>query len=359
MAKADVAIVGIGKTKPERRANKNVRALVVEAVQAAIDDAGIAAHEIDGIITDSVIMPQSVPREYVAAQFQMERRFDSALSYGGAANVAAPVHARLALESGAAKYVLYYFGLDWGSRVGGPYVFHNMYPAKLAFEKPYGYNAQPIYFALWATRYRHEYGLSEEDLAYVAVSHRQNAQLNPLSQMTKPLTTEGYYASPVLSSPLRIADSCLISDGAVAYIMTTMDRARDLRRSPVRILGEAFASEPINGDGVFTQQSDFFKVTAAAEAANRAFGQAGLSPVDVDLAQVYDCFTISCLLQVEALGFCKRGEGAAFLREKGIGVTDTFPSTRMAVFSRTATSWASSTSMKLSTNSVVRQVYRR
>ncbi len=166
MQPSPIAIVGIGQTKPVRRSDQGIRTLVVEAIQAAIDDAGIAAPGIDGVISDGLIIPTTVPRDYVAAQFGIDRRFDGGMSFGGA-GTAAPGLAQLAISSGQARTVLYYFGVDWGTRASGPYGFHELYGGKKVFEKPYGFVGQPSYFALWAQRYMHEFGLTEEDLATI------------------------------------------------------------------------------------------------------------------------------------------------------------------------------------------------
>lgn len=320
-----IAIVGIGQTKPVRRSDKSMRTLVVEAVEAALADAAISPREIDGILTDGLIMPTTVPRDFIAAQFGIERRFDGGMSYGGAGSVVAPQLAQLAISGGHAKAVLYYFGVDWGTRASGPYGFHDLYEAKLAFEKPYGFTGQPSYFALWARRYMHEFGLTERDLATIAVTQRENARRNPLSQQTTPLSYDDYLAARVVSDPLRVPDCCLISDGACAYVMTSLERARDLAKPPVHVLGTGFGSEPVSGDDAFTQPAGMMRIPGARLAADRALGQAGLALKDVDFAELYDCFTISCLLQIEDIGFCKRGEGAAFIREMGIGIEGRLP----------------------------------
>ena len=148
-----IAIVGVGETVPVRISPKDVRALCLEASLAAIADAGLQCSEIDGIVTDAGIMPASVPADWMAAQLGVSLNVSGNLSYGGAGIVAAPMLAEMAIRSGRAKAVLFYFGVDWGSRPGGPYAFHDAYPAKKLFEKPYGFSAQPAYFGLWARRY--------------------------------------------------------------------------------------------------------------------------------------------------------------------------------------------------------------
>ncbi len=320
-----IAIVGVGETPAVRRSEKSLRALVVEAVSNAIDDAGLKASDVDGILSDGLVMPTTVPRDFVAAQFGIDRRYDGGMSFGGAGSACAPQLAQLAISSGLAKVVVYYFGVDWGTRTSGPYGFHDLYAGKMAFEKPYGFNAQPSYFALWARRYMHDYGLTERDLATIAVTQRQSALRNPRSQVKKPMSYDDYFAARVVSDPLRVPDCCLITDGAAAFVMTSLERARDLPKPPVRVLGTGFGSEPVNGDDAFTQPGGMMRIPGAKAAAERALGQAGLTHADIDFAEIYDCFSISCLLQIEEAGFCKRGEGAAFIREKGIGIDGRFP----------------------------------
>jgi acetyl-CoA acetyltransferase len=314
---APIAIVGVGETPPARRSEHDLRALVLDAVGAALADAGLAPGDVDGLVSESGIMPQSVPHQWLAAQLGVDLGFHATTSLGGAGTVAAPLMAGAALAAGLAEVVVCYFGVDWGSRVGA-YAFHEVYPAKRAFEKPYGFTGQPAYFALWAQRYRHLYGLAEDDLALVAMAQRQNARLNGRAQAREAMALEDYFASPLIADPLRNVDCCLLSDGAGAYVMTSAERARDCAKAPVEVLGAGFASPGISGDDVFTQLPDPLEIPGAAAAARQAYRRAGIGPDDVDFAEIYDCFTISALLQIEDLGFCGKGEAAAFIRERGI-----------------------------------------
>ncbi|HEX2891797.1 thiolase family protein [Vineibacter terrae] len=319
-------IVGIGETPPTRRSSKDIRALAVDAVDAALADAGLPPTAIDGIVTDGLIMPNTVPHEYITAQYGMDRRrFDGSISYGGTGIVCAPMIAKAAIDAGLAETVLCYFGVDWGTRASGPYGFHDLYPAKLAFEKPVGFNGQPSYFALWARRYMHEFGATEEDLAAIAIAQRSNALRNPRSQSKKPLDLEAYRASRMISDPLRAADCCVISDGVCAFIVTTAERARDLRQKPVKIMGCGFGTEPVSGDDIFTQRADLLRIPGAAAAVQQALRQADLTLDDVDFAEIYDCFTISCLMQIESMGFCGPGEAGPFVRERGTTVDGRLP----------------------------------
>ncbi|WP_176245124.1 thiolase family protein [Oceanibacterium hippocampi] len=297
----------------------------MDAALAALEDAGLDPSDVDGIMSDGGIMPSSVPHEWLAAQLGVNSYFDASISYGGTGVCAAPMIAEMAIREGLANVVLFYFGVDWGTRPGGPYGFHDIYPAKMAFEKPYGFNGQPSYFALWARRYMHEYGLDERDLATIAVTQRDNAMRHGGGQAKRPLSYDDYFASRMISDPLRISDCCLISDGVGAYVMTSADRARDCRKRPVEVLGVGYAAEPITGDDVFTQKPAMLHLPSVAEASRRAQQRAGVTLDDVDFAEIYDCFTISCLMQIEDIGFCGKGEAAAFIREKGIGIDDGLP----------------------------------
>ncbi|GAA3649207.1 thiolase family protein [Nocardioides ginsengisoli] len=305
-------ITGIGETPPARRSDKSVRRLVVDAALAAIADAGLRPGDIDGIVSDSVIMSGSVPRDWLSAQLGITRTFDASLSYGGAGSVGAPQLARAGLEAGLCTNVLVYFGVDWGTRPSGPYGFHDMYPAKRVYEKPIGFDAQPEYFALLAERYSHEYGLAEEELGAFAVNQREYAVRAGVGQKTKPLSMQEYLDTPMISDPLRFEDCCLISDGAVAYVLTLEERAVDAPHKPIHVRGVGFGSEATSGDDVFTQRADYlgFPGTAAARAAVE--GDAGMSLAEADFAEIYDCFTISCLLQLEDLGICERGTAGKF-----------------------------------------------
>ncbi len=320
-----IAIVGVGETIPVRVSQKDLRGLCLEASRAAIADAGLDCADIDGIVTDAGIMPGSVPVDWMAAQLGLSLRFSGNLSFGGAAIVAAPMLAEMAIRSGRAKAVLFYFGVDWGSSPGGPYAFHDAYPAKRVFEKPYGFSAQPAYFGLWARRYMHEYGLTEDDLAGLVIAQRANALRHGGGQLTKPLDREGYFASRRIADPLRAVDCCLITDGAGAYVMTSAERARDCRKPPAFVRGVGFASVPVSGDDVFTQSDPLLVTPAATVASRQARELAGVSLQDVDFTEIYDCFSISCLLQIEDLGFCGKGEAAGFIRERGIGIDGGLP----------------------------------
>jgi acetyl-CoA acetyltransferase len=177
---------------------------------------------------------------------------------------------------------------------------------------------------LWTTRYMNEYGLTEEQLGALAVQQRANAIKTGRGQMTKPMTLESYLASPMISDPLRIPDCCLISDGAGAFVMTSMDRARDCRKPPVRVLGTGFASRG-NPDDLFSQGHELLITPGAAQARENAERAAGVSIKDADFGELYDCFTPACLLQIEDLGLCGKGEAGAMVAEGHTSLSGRMP----------------------------------
>ena len=176
---------------------------------------------------------------------------------------------------------------------------------------PYGFTAPPQWYALMARRHMHEFGTKPEQLGAIAVAMRRHAQHNPRAVMHgRPLTIDDYLASPMLADPYRVFDCCLETDGAAAVVVTTAERARDLSGRPVRILASA-CGQPYPADEI-TNRKDIFR-TGLTIAAPEAFARAGVTPADADFAMIYDCFTFELLQQLEEVGFCKRGEGGAFV----------------------------------------------
>jgi len=175
------------------------------------------------------------------------------------------------------------------------------------YEAPFGATVASRY-GLIAQRHMHEYGLKPEQLAEVAVSTRYNALRNPLAYMKKPITIDDVLSSKVIASPLHMLDCCLRTDGGGAVILTRADIAKDCRKAPVWVIGSGSASSHIS-----MAQMDPLNVSPAKISGGIAFGQAGITAKDVDVLQCYDSFTITVILTLEALGFCKPGEGGAFV----------------------------------------------
>jgi acetyl-CoA acetyltransferase len=181
--------------------------------------------------------------------------------------------------------------------------------APRCYETPYGPTILGNY-ALAARRHMHEFGTTREQLAEIAVSTRLHAGNNPSALNREPLSIADVVGAPRVADPLGKWDACVVTDGGAALIMTTLERARDLKQKPIYILGSASAQTHWN----ISQMPDY-TTTAAAIAGPLAFAQAGISPRDIDTAQLYDSFTITVMLLLEGLGFCKRGEGGAFVQD--------------------------------------------
>jgi acetyl-CoA acetyltransferase len=315
-----VAIVGVGETEFARRLDQSYETLVLQASRRAIADSGLDPSDIDGFVP----VHGEPPADDIALALGAKRAFTAGAGYTpGAGSVGAVHTARLAIEAGLADNVLVYYGFK-GSRPGGPYAFHAADPVKASVEMPFGWYGQPVYFAAWAQRYCHQYGVKPDDFAPIALAARAWAGLTPGAQKSEPIDEGDYLRSPMISTPLRSLDCCLISDGAAAFVVTSVDRARSLPNPPAVVAGVGVASLDITLTSIFTQKPDVLSLGSAVSGP-MAYREAGLGPGDVDLAEIYDCFSITMILQMEDLGFCPRGEGFAFAAGGRIGPGGTFP----------------------------------
>lgn len=328
MLRDKACIVGIGETAVCRKPGSGLSetALQLEAALLAIADAGLTPAQIDGIMP----FPNLGKAETFAAGLGCENlRFAATLHMGGAAPVASLRAAAMAVATGVADHVLVPGGwngfsgarvrettaTDVGSIPGGEIARD--------FYLPFGLTAPPQWYALMARRHMHEFGTTERQLGAVALAMRRHAQLNPAALMHgKPLVMEQYLASPMIASPYRLFDCSLETDGAAAFVVTSAERARDLRRPPVYVMGAA-AGQPYPADEI-CGRPDFHRI-GLTSAAPEAFRMAGVTPADVDFAQIYDCFTFEVIQQIEEAGFCKRGEGGAFVENGGIEIGGRLP----------------------------------
>ncbi|AKU11415.1 Acetyl-CoA acetyltransferase [Azoarcus sp. CIB] len=328
MFKDKACIVGIGETPFCRKPGSGLSEMGIQlkAAVAALEDAGLKAAQIDGILP----FPNVGKAEAFAASLGCENlRFAATLHMGGAAPVGSLRMAAMAVTSGAADYVMVPGGWNGysGARVRETAAndVDSIPGGEIArdFYMPFGLTAPPQWYALMARRHMHEYGTTAEQFGAVALAMRKHAQLNPAALMHgKPLTMADYLASPYIASPYRLLDCCVETDGAAAFIVTTVERARDLRQKPVYIMGAA-AGQPYPADEI-TNRADFHR-TGLTNAAPEAFRMAGVSPADADFAQIYDCFTFEVIQQLEEAGFCRRGEGGAFVENGGIELGGRLP----------------------------------
>jgi acetyl-CoA acetyltransferase len=289
---------------------KSVLTLQTQAVTRALADAGLSLRDVDGLAaTDVGRFSTTQLAEYLGIR---PAWVDSTYA-GGSAYEMFVARATQAIEAGQASVVVISFGSNQRSArsrsLSG--VLHQPTP-EAQFEAPYGPLHPISHYAMAAAAYLHRYGATRGQLAEVAVAAREWALLNPAAyrHAAGPLTAGDVLAAPVISSPLTSADCCLVTDGGGAVVLTSLDRARDLAKPPVRVLGYGEVSTNTSMAG-----PDDLTSSGAAPAARRAFAMAGLTPADVDVAQLYDSFTITVLLTLEALGFCGPGEAAGFVQD--------------------------------------------
>jgi len=304
-------IVGVGESDIGKTPHMTGLGLNAQAAKRALDDAGLAVSDIDGLLTAySFTEPYFMLGTVMAEYLGLKPRYCAALITGGASPAAMLHHAAMAVANGTCNTVLVCAGENRVTGLG-----RDAAVAALAavghpyFEAPYGASI-PALYAMVARRFMHEYGLTRRQLAAVAVNTRAHASLHPSAQMRKPITIEEVIQSKPIADPLTLLDCCLISDAGGAFIVTTPERARDLPRKPVHLwgIGEAHTHEHLVCAESFTR-------FGAVESGRAAFDMAEVAPADIKLAQLYDCFTIVPIIELEELGLCERGRGGAFFEE--------------------------------------------
>ncbi|MFT3866730.1 MAG: hypothetical protein QM729_20910 [Solirubrobacterales bacterium] len=327
-----VAIVGVGATRFARRIeDRSALALRVEAAKLAADDAGLRLGDCDGLLaaeasTGLGFLPN--PRHHMELSEILgmyETPLCISIPSGGVAAGTSVEIARWALQSGRCKYVMIVGGFkaSEAGRSGRGHGFSDRvatltmhYPD---YEHPYG-PLMPSFYALVAQRHMYEYGTTEEQLSGISIAARHNAGLNPDAIYREPIGLDDVLGSRMISSPLRMLHCCIVSDGALAFLMTTEERARDLAREPVFVSGSGGGQSGYYTGWLAKGGSDdgwSLTRTLAARAAGDAYAEAGLGPADVDLVTCCDNFAITPLVSLEDFGFCPKGEGGAFVGEDG------------------------------------------
>ena len=294
--------------------------LLARAARAAVDDAGLKMSDIDGLCTAN-LMSSMWPLN-VAEYLKLRPRFTEGTNIGGSAFVAHLLPAALALSAGVCNAVLVCYGSAARTGPGSRAARYNAWelidphPYEAAYE-PFN---PPSAYALIAARHMHQYGTTRRQLAEVAVAARGWAQLNPEAFMRDPLTIEEVLASRMVSDPFTVRDCCLVTDGGAAFVMVRADRAKQLRKKPVYLLGSATAVWHRQISGM-----DDLTVTPSKQSGEHAFAMAGLSPKDMHMLSTYDAFTMNTILALEDLGFCRKGEGGAFVQDGAIAPGGRFP----------------------------------
>lgn len=307
------AVSGVGYTPFSRESGRSVLDLASSAAAAAAEDAGIPPSDIDGVVTFS-LSNDSVSGEAVATTLALpELRFVMDFNQGGQSPCFMVQQAAMAVAQGYAENVLVFRALNGrsGSRVGSTPL-----PGPAAqYRYPIGYSAYLMYIAMWAQRFLHETGGSDRDLAAVAMSQRRYAQANERAILRGPLDLDAYLASPMIAEPFRVADCTSEVDGACAVLVTTLERARDLRHPPAVVASAVYRAGPRPGLDVGDQiMHDDYSRNFTYRLRDELYGRAGITTADVDFAEIYDCFTSVVLMGLEGLGFCGRGEAGAFVR---------------------------------------------
>ena len=328
------AIVGIGATEFSKDAGRSELRLAAEASTAALADAGLTGADVDGIVRCDM---DNVSHTALAETLGVRNlTYWGVTGPGGSAPCAQIAHAVGAVVSGQAEVVLCPRTLTWhsggglggvlrgGSRNGGV-GGHGTYEE---FFVPYGLVLPVSTYAMIARRHMLDFGTTREHLGAIALTCRERANANPAAQMhDRKLDMDTYLAGRPISTPLGLYDCCLVTDGACAVVVTSAERARDLRSDPVSIRAVALGSGPGVQGGAFssTLMRESFTTWPCRWIAEDLWRRAGLGPDDVDVAQVYDCFTITVLVQLEDYGFCTKGEGGPFAASGAIGLTGDVP----------------------------------
>ncbi|CAN5736955.1 lipid-transfer protein [soil metagenome] len=305
-------VTGVGETVYMRGSTKTAFELQIEASLKAVDDAGLSPKQIDGVIPIGIV--SGTADDFIENFGLPDLRFSAVVPHGGASPAMALQCAAAAVASGACNHVLITFGRNVtaaaitkaGARIHTMPQFHYV----TEFEYPMGAIAPAQLYAPMARRHMELYGTTVEQFGEVAVAMREHALLNGNAVMKKPITLEDHRNSRMISDPFRLLDCSLESDGGAAVIVSASDQAADLKHRRVFISGVA-EGHP-DSPGSITQRPDMTSL-GIAKAAPRAFAMAGVTHADIDVVEIYDCFTYAVIRQLEDMGFCKKGEGGPFV----------------------------------------------
>lgn len=311
------AVAGVAESRLGVVPDATVLMLQAEAARAALADAGIEKHEVDGLFCAG-----RWGRTYqleIAEYLGLDPSYSDSTLVGGASFLYHLGHAAAAIQAGLCRVALILYGSTQRSRRERTLAMPE-HRLSFQYEGPYGIPYPVGPYALAAARHMAQYGTTREQLAEIAVAARQWAALNPKAYKRDPLTIEDVLASAPIAEPLHRLDCCLVTDGGGAVVVVAPEIARDLQKPPVWLLGHGEAQSHM----LISQMKDL-TVSPAAASGKRAFEMAGLTPNDIDVAQIYDSFTITVLLTLEALGFCRPGEGGAFVSGGRIAPGGDFP----------------------------------
>lgn len=313
--KGATAIVGVAESDQIGRVpDKPAIMLHAEAGRAALAEAGLTKDDVDGLFTAGVSTLEL--GEYLG----IEPKVTDNTSVGGSSFVIHIAHAAAAIATGRCEVALVTHGESGRSRVGMMPYPSSRDSLRGQFEAPFGIPSPVGAYALACSRHMYEYGTTKEQLAEIAVATRKWAMLNPKAMMRDPITVDDVLNSRPIAWPFNLLDCCLVTDAGGAYVMTSLERARNLRQKPVVVLGVGEGH-----DHNMISQMPSLTSFAARHSGRRAFEMAGVTQADIDLAMIYDSFTYTVLLSLEELGFCGKGEGGAFVSGQRTAPGGAFP----------------------------------
>ena len=303
------AIVGVGESDQIGKVpGVSSFTLTLQAIRNAMADAGLTRDDIDGVFTfPPPNDPTFMHSAWIAEAIGIRPTFFQNGDLGGCQPMAMVMEAVAAIGAGLCTTAVCAVGFNQMTRHTVP----KHRKANMGYEnweRPYGRQRAPIAYALVAQRHMHQYGTTSRQLGAIAVANRKHAALNPRAQKREPITLDDHQNSKFVSTPLRALDCCLVSDCGGAVIVTSAERARGLRQKPAYIMGMGMQAHHRR----LTSTADITE-SGARRAGELAYQMAGVGPGDIDLVELYDCFTITSLVQFEDLGFCKKGEGGAFV----------------------------------------------
>jgi len=312
------AIVGVAESDLGETPGRTVLQLQAQAARAALEEAGLTFSDVDALFTAGgwAWSPNLLLAEYLG----IRPRYTDGTNIGGSSFEAHVGHALAGIEAGRFEVALIAYGSTQRSDRS-----RNRIPPVAAlteqFERPYGLPSPVGSYALAAMRHMYEFGTTREQLAEVAVATRRWAALNPKAFKRELITIADVLASRPIAEPLHLLDCCLVTDGGGALVVASAARAADAPKAPVWILGHGEAHTHYS----IAQMPDLARAEAIEAAGRAAFAMAGLAPADIDVAEVYDSFTITVVLSLEALGFCAPGEGGAFVSGQRTAPGGPFP----------------------------------
>ena len=335
-APGSCAVVGVGATEFSKASGRSELRLAIEAITAALDDAGLEPHAVDGMVTFDMDNNGEVA---VARNLGVNAlTFFARTPYGGGGGCATVDLATLAIAAGKADVVVCYramnersqsrFGQPASDSPGGFQTsLSPSWSIDLSWVLPYGMSTPAAQIAQSAQRYLYEYNATSETFARVAVNQRNYAQANPNAYFRgRPITIEDHQNSRMIADPLRLLDCCQESDGAVALVITSLDRAKDLKQEPIQILG---AAQGIARHTQANLASPYVEDLAAANetkvVGDQLWAQTGLTAADMDVANLYDHFSCAVVMQLEALGFCGLGEAPGLIADGGLAIDGLIP----------------------------------